>query len=207
MRRLREERPARKASGHCDRCGQALDRHTLGRFDPDPVRFAFQGGYGSCFGDGWWCEGEFCWNCIHQLYDPYLHLQGQPLELPEGMTDAPPHIHRMLPNGQMEDHRPPVVIECDRCGRSIDRQEENEWQEAFTIRYESVDPKSMFPGPIMEADFCQYCVMATIGPWLRVLQEYASMQKLRPRERPRWAYQQIQLAADWPRRHELEDEA
>ena len=84
MRRLRAVPHARHESGRCDRCGHGLKRFTLGESHPDPVRFAFQGGYGSCFGDGERFEGEFCWPCINQLLGTYLHRQSPPLVLSDG---------------------------------------------------------------------------------------------------------------------------
>ena len=80
---------------------------------------------------------------------------------------------------QIENHRHEGCT-CDRCGRSMPVNS-YEYQEHLCIDYHAGYESVFGDGNIVEGQFCQHCILACLGEWLRVREV--------PERAPKGAYQ------------------
>ncbi|NCN88778.1 MAG: hypothetical protein GW936_04985 [Gallionella sp.] len=62
-----------------------------------------------------------------------------------------------------------LVCTCDRCGKAMDQQDDMmEWQERFIVSFRAGFGSVFGDGNAVEGDFCQDCIQAVLGKYLRV---------------------------------------
>ncbi len=60
-----------------------------------------------------------------------------------------------------------TIVRCDRCGRDmVDRGNDCEWQERMVIHFRAGYGSIFGDGNLVDGDFCQHCVNATLGKYL-----------------------------------------
>jgi hypothetical protein len=63
-----------------------------------------------------------------------------------------------------------LVCTCDRCGRAMEEGlADFEWQERFIISFRGGFGSVFGDGNLVEGDFCQECIHAVLGKYLRVI--------------------------------------
>jgi hypothetical protein len=64
----------------------------------------------------------------------------------------------------------PAACSCDRCVRRMtaDLDQDLEWYEKLSISFEGGFGSVFGDGNRISVDFCQHCVLDTLGQWLRI---------------------------------------
>lgn len=70
----------------------------------------------------------------------------------------------------------PVCV-CDRCGRVIRTDDHYEYQERISIDFMAGYGSVFGDGDRVRGDFCQHCVKAVLGRWLKVCTPDGSPEK------------------------------
>jgi len=74
-----------------------------------------------------------------------------------------------------------LIFTCDRCGCSMSEEDDvMEWQERFIISFRAGYGSVFGDGNVVEGEFCQTCIQALIGQWLRVTEDDPFDARYRP---------------------------
>lgn len=88
----------------------------------------------------------------------------------------------------------PDTIVCDRCSRELlVNAPDLEHQERLAIRFRAGLDSVFGDGSLVESDLCQHCVLAVLGPWLRITPDDPREPQHKLDGEPRRAYQEYQL--------------
>lgn len=85
-----------------------------------------------------------------------------------------------------------MIIQCDRCGMVISN-DGLEMQERFAVRFRAGYGSAFGDGNVVEGDFCQKCIHATLGGYCRVRADGVGSPEHRTGADPQRIYQADQL--------------
>lgn len=87
-----------------------------------------------------------------------------------------------------------LVCVCDRCGREMDRQQQDiEWSERLSISFRGGYGSIFGDGNIVECDLCQHCVKEILERYLRITHDEPFDPKHKPQAERYRIYQDYQL--------------